>query len=643
MGKPDASIEVLFHEGKDFRGEGSSHLYVKAFVQYPGGKREAPQSVRSPGRAPNPDWQDSGLNITVAAQDWGRVSGELVLEVFKKEDGFDGGKTEVGVGMAEVALSKLVDSGSRGGKQPAMSKKWFRLDGHPGSIQATIVMTLPEAGAPSAQDRLQALQEKRQAAESARREVDGASGGGGDSQFSSFGADVFGTRGGDSDDSDGGGGGGGRRKKSPSHHHKKEKSPSGGKHGHGHSHKHGGKHKHKSPSGLDDFLKSDDEEDAGNGKAASAMFGGGNDSGGGGAGGSGGAGSGGGGGGGGAVLAAGTAVKARFGGKHKFYPGTIDKHNGDGTYAITYADGDSEKSVPREMIQLEGESGSPAKSPAKAMFGGGGGGGGGGGDAIAVGTAVKARFGGKKKFYTGTIDKHNDDGTYAITYADGDSEKSVSREMIEVEQGVGVEATAAAADDDGEDLLKDLISNAASEGDLQNQAEHESRGGALLAVGTAVKARYGGKKKYFAGTIDKVNGDGTYAITYADGDSEKSVSREMIQLEGESGSPAKSPAKAMFGGGGGGGDAIAVGTAVKARFGGKKKFYAGTIDKHNDDGTYAITYADGDSEKSVSREMIQLEGESGSPAKSPAKAMFGGGGGEGDTIAIGTAEKELYL
>ena len=40
--------------------------------------------------------------------------------------------------------------------------------------------------------------------------------------------------------------------------------------------------------------------------------------------------------------------------------------------------------------------------------GGGGGGGGGGGDddaPLAVGLAVKARFGGKKKWYAGTIDK----------------------------------------------------------------------------------------------------------------------------------------------------------------------------------------------------------------------------------------------
>lgn len=53
----------------------------------------------------------------------------------------------------------------------------------------------------------------------------------------------------------------------------------------------------------------------------------------------------------------------------------------------------------------------------------------------------------------------------------------------------------------------------------------------VLVVGDKIKARYGGKNKWFRGTVARVNKDGkTYDVVYDDGDQEQSVAREMIKL-----------------------------------------------------------------------------------------------------------------
>ena len=95
---------------------------------------------------------------------------------------------------------------------------------------------------------------------------------------------------------------------------------------------------------------------------------------------------------------------------------------------------------------------------------------------------MEARFGGKAKYYGATVVKSNEDGTAELKYDDGDVEKAVALSMI---------CTFASA---GE-----------------------------FVEGQRVEARFGGKNKFYAGNIVKDNGDGTYAIKYADGDVETSV------------------------------------------------------------------------------------------------------------------------
>jgi hypothetical protein len=476
-------------------------------------------------------------------------------------------------------------------------------------------------------------------------------------------------------------------------------------------------------------------------------------------------------------LEMGAEVEARFGGEAKFYPGKIEKVNGDGTYGILYADGDSEESVARSMIraaqaaQIDGDAAgggvdeggaSDGMSSDMSMGdlldddddalddtaeqavkkqqtqqddeqgerGGDGDGDGfaqeddggeddplrqtaksaGGLDGYAVGTAIEARFGGEHKYYPGTIEKVNGDDTYAILYADGDSEQTVTSDLIRLateptDEGDGFAAADDSAvlsmdeedfaDDDlgddhdlsglsigiGDDAtidagssvvrsppLRDLglpkfgadggqgdeaedADNVVNEGALhsrENQALSPSlqslvavaasaagaAGGdeSLFKVGTGVEARFGGEVKYYPGKIEKVNGDGTYGILYADGDSEESVARSMMRLETVQTNDDDDAAAA------GAQDPLSqttkreleMGTGVEARFGGEAKFYPGKIEKVNGDGTYGILYADGDSEESVARSMIRVRA---------AVEAVGAAGGE---LEVGTAVEARF-
>jgi hypothetical protein len=269
----------------------------------------------------------------------------------------------------------------------------------------------------------------------------------------------------------------------------------------------------------------------------------------------------------------GTAIEARYGGEEKYYPGKIEKANSDGTYVILYADGDMEPRVAEAMIRVAKEAAVPSAADGEAAEGE---------PALdplsqttqrrlEVGTAIEARYGGEEKYYPGKIEKANSDGTYVILYADGDREPSVARGLI-------------------------------------RKADLVVASGGKLDVGVAIEARYGGDAKYYPGKIEKDNGDGTYAIVYADGDREPGVARGLIR--------AVQAAAEETG-------ELEVGAVVKARYGGGQKYYPGKIAKANSDGSYEILYADGDTEKSVAREWIRGDGEGGG-------AGDGGDDGDGD-------------
>ena len=108
-----------------------------------------------------------------------------------------------------------------------------------------------------------------------------------------------------------------------------------------------------------------------------------------------------------------------------------------------------------------------------------------------------------------------------------------------------------------------------------------------------VKANYKGKGKYFGGTIKRDNRDGTYDISYDDGDREIGVREADIEAQDGGG------------GGGGGGGKLREGDKVEARYRGKSRYYPGRISRDRGDGSYDIDYDDGEQETRVSEELIK--------------------------------------
>jgi hypothetical protein len=260
---------------------------------------------------------------------------------------------------------------------------------------------------------------------------------------------------------------------------------------------------------------------------------------------------------------------------------------------------------------------------------------------FAVGAAVEARYRGKKKFYPGKILKVLGDKKYEIEYSDGDVEKGVDEEMIRAletedeppakrDASPEREASKFAAGDAVEarfggkkkwyagKILK-VLDGARYEveyddGDVEKGVDEEmirARAAApaagAFAVGAKVECRYKGKKRYYAGVVAAYE-DGTYAIDYDDGEKESGVSEELIRAVEEAPAPAPAAPSGKY----------AVGTKVEARYRGKKKWYAGEVTKINGD-TYSITYEDGDVEDGVAEELIRVVEEA-APAPAPAAA-----------------------
>jgi len=174
-------------------------------------------------------------------------------------------------------------------------------------------------------------------------------------------------------------------------------------------------------------------------------------------------------------------VEAKFGGR-KWFKGTVMKVNKDGTYSIMYDDGDKEPRVKSEHVRelivekkKKKDSDSEGEGNATSTF--------------EVGQHVE-------------VMKVNDDGTYSIKYDDGDKEPRVKsehvRELVEKKK----------VNDDG--------------------FEKEGDEGTSFEVGQHAEAKFGGRK-WFKGTVMKVNKDGTYSINYDDGDKEPRVKSRYVR------------------------------------------------------------------------------------------------------------------
>ena len=329
----------------------------------------------------------------------------------------------------------------------------------------------------------------------------------------------------------------------------------------------------------------------------------------------------------------GQQVEARYAGKRRYYPGKIMKVGADGKYDVLYDDGESESKIDASLIRaVEGGSGSPSV-PTNEMFAVGqkvearykGGGkyypgkvgevdatkpesikytilyddgeqeagvyakhvravesdsssvaGG-----FAEGQKVEARYGGKKRFYSGQITKVHGDGTFDILYDDGELELKVEHLLIRAVDGGG---------------------NTAVEGSRSSSP--------AFSEGQKVEARFAGKRRYYPGKIVKIGEGGTYNILYDDGGSESNVEASLIRAaEVESATAVPPPG-------------FVVGQQVEARYAGKRRYYPGKIMKVGADGKYDVLYDDGESESKIDASLIRaVEGGSGSPSV-PTNEMF---------------------
>jgi len=225
---------------------------------------------------------------------------------------------------------------------------------------------------------------------------------------------------------------------------------------------------------------------------------------------------------------------------------------------------------------------------------------------FAVGNKVEACFGGRSAWYPGEVTAINEGGTsYAVNYDDGDVERAVKREHLR--HRLGSEGSSrggqGAIVNDGpatssSTLARTLPAPSAagafdSSSDRTPTAKTEATTtiAALFTVGQKVEARFGGKAKWYGAVVKEAHDDGTYTLHYDDGDKESSVPEDLI-------CPAPGPQLAGI---------FRSGQRVQGRFGGKNKFYNGTVLRDQGDGTYAVKYDDGDVENEV-RHVRALHG-----------------------------------
>jgi PUB domain/EF-hand domain pair len=265
---------------------------------------------------------------------------------------------------------------------------------------------------------------------------------------------------------------------------------------------------------------------------------------------------------------AGDNIEARYKGRERYYSGTIKRCNRDGSYDVDYDDGEQELSVEARLIKLVGATSSSksiAASSNKPIID------------LLEGDKIEARYRGRERYFTGVVRRVHRDGTFDINYDDGERELGVLAEYVR------------------------LIGSSSSSKKLTDVAEMQ------LREGDKIEARYRGRERYFAGTVRRVNRDGSFDINYDDGERELGVAATLVRAVG--GSSAKAAAAAGIDDSGRGAAAAAKprgGDKIEARYKGRARYYPGVVRRANRDGTYDIDYDDGEKELGVDTELVRL-------------------------------------
>jgi len=266
-------------------------------------------------------------------------------------------------------------------------------------------------------------------------------------------------------------------------------------------------------------------------------------------------------------LREGMKVEADYRGRGKYYPGKISIDRGDGTYDISYDDGERETRVRAELIRPLGGGLDAVRSPSRSAR-------------LEEGMKVEADYRGRGRYFPGKISIDRGDGTYDISYDDGERETRVRAELIRP-LGGGLDAV-----------------------------RSPSRS-ARLEEGMKVEADYRGRGRYFPGKISIDRGDGTYDISYDDGERETRVRAELIRPLGGGLDAVRSPSRSAR---------LEEGMKVEADYRGRGRYFPGKISIDRGDGTYDISYDDGERETRVRAELIRPLGGGLDAVRSPSRS-----------------------
>ena len=356
-------------------------------------------------------------------------------------------------------------------------------------------------------------------------------------------------------------------------------------------------------------------------------------------------------------LREGDEIEARYRGREKYYKGTISRDRGDGTYDISYDDGEKETRVEERLIRKRERGSSRSRSR-------------GADDRLSEGDKVEADYRAgqvlPRQNHEGPRRRHlrhflrrrraRDPRREAPDPENGEAARTASAKATRSRRTIAAGASSTPVKLVGTAVMTRttstmmmesarLESRSASSGPRRARAEarssrkgtrsrrdiaagrsitredHEGPGRRDLRhcyddgeretrveerlikkkdggggsdsfrEGDKIEADYRGRGKFYPGKISRDRGDDTYDIDYDDGgEAETRVSKRLIRSKD---------------GGGSSSDKFEEGDKVEARYRGREKYYPGKITRDRGDGTYDISYDDGERETRVEERLIR--------------------------------------
>ncbi len=305
-------------------------------------------------------------------------------------------------------------------------------------------------------------------------------------------------------------------------------------------------------------------------------------------------------------LKLGSHVECRYRGKSKYYPATIKRVHGNGTYDLLYEDGDREFRVAKDLIKAKKPIGNTSnqsssvvqedrhldnrlgnKAPTKSssfteatvnssmhekvdykdedvLIGQ---------EELTVGNKVECRYKGKTKFYPAIIKKVNGNGTFDLLYDDGDREFQVSRDLIRATKSIRT-------------TTKKTLDSLGKISPHQNNACIRST---MKTDNTSF-----GRKAQTTSSLGKNTSD---LDIEERSDTVGELNNHSGQAEEDSSDSSQNSDENII--------EYVVGSQIECRYRGKSKYYPATIKRKHSNDTYDLLYEDGDREFRVAKELIR--------------------------------------